>query len=268
MRIQHTIYISLFFMSLHLMANEALRIMPLGDSITAGYTDNPPWAHPFEYGYRAPLYTLLTEANISFKFVGQSAEPMNKKFGDPTHGGTVFPKIDLKKLNQDGHRGYGGCSIPAINKNIAQWMKEDKPGIILLHIGINGINPKSPQQLDALVNTIYQTDKRVKLIVGQITPYSTYKQLMFDYNTFIRQELVPKYQKQGRTILTVDQYKHFLVNPQDPKSIDKKGLSNGINHPTNKLYEKMAQSWFQGINILLKKPRILSSNTRLKTISI
>jgi hypothetical protein len=28
-------------------------------------------------------------------------------------------------------------------------------------------------------------------------------------------------------------------------------LSNGINHPTNSLYDKMAESWFQGIELLL-----------------
>jgi acyl-CoA thioesterase I len=253
MRIQQILIFITFVISLQIMANEPLRIMPLGDSITAGYTDNSRWAHPFEYGYRAPLYTLLSDAKIPFKFVGQSAEPMNKKFGDPTHGATVFPKLDLKALGQDGHRGYGGWSIPKIQKNISLWIKEDKPGIILLLIGINGINPKSPQQLEALVKKIYETDKDIKLIVAQITPYSSYKQLLFDYNTFIRQELVPKYQKQGRTILTVDQYKHSLLDPKDPKSIDKKRLSNRINHPTNEIYEKMAQSWFQGIKILLKK---------------
>ena len=176
---------------------------------------------------------------------------MNKKFGDPTHGGMVFPKTDLKALGQDGHRGYGGWSTPKIQKNISQWMKEDKPDIILLLIGINGINPKSPQQLGNLVKTIYQADEKVALIVAQITPYSTYKQVLFDYNTFIRENLVPKLKKQGRTISTVNLYQHFLLDPNNPKSIDKTRLSNGINHPTNKLYQKMADSWFDGIKYVL-----------------
>ena len=254
MRIQQILIFITFFISVQMMANEKpVRIMSLGDSITAGYTDNSAWKYPFEQGYRAPLYTLLTKASVPFKFVGQSAEPMNKIFGDPTHGGTIFPKLDLKALGQDGHRGYGGWSIPKIQKNIRQWLKEDKPDIILLLIGINGINPKSPQQLESLVKTIYQADENVQVIVAQITPYSTYKQVLFDYNTFIRENLVPKFKKQGRTISTVDLYQHFLLNPKDPKSIDKKRLSNGINHPTNALYEKMAQSWLEGIQAIIKK---------------
>ncbi|MDD7985332.1 hypothetical protein PQO01_10245 [Lentisphaera marina] len=250
---KQTIYVFILLMSLNVMANDkVLRIMPLGDSITAGYTDNSAWKHPFEYGYRAPLYKLLSEAKINFKFVGGSAEPMNKKFGDPTHGGAIFPKFDLKAMGQDGHRGYGGWSIPKIQKNIAQWMVEDKPDIILLLIGVNGINSKSPQQLDSLVKTIYQTDESVQLIVAQITPYSSYKKLLFDYNTFIREKLISKYKEQGRAISTVDLYHHFLVDSKNPQSIDKKRLSNGINHPTNKLYEKMAETWFEGIKSISK----------------
>jgi hypothetical protein len=42
-----------------------------------------------------------------------------------------------------------------------------------------------------------------------------------------------------------------LINPNDPKSIDSTRLSNRINHPTNKLYDKMAKSWFQGIKSLI-----------------
>ena len=157
------IYILLLFMSLNIMAdNKVLRIMPLGDSITAGYTDNSAWNHPFEYGYRAPLYKLLYEAKIDFKFVGGSPEPMNKKFGDPTHGGTVLPKLDLKALGQDGHRGYGGWGIGAINKNVVHWINQDKPDLILLMIGINGISHKS---LSNLIN-LFKISLRVSPVLN------------------------------------------------------------------------------------------------------
>ena len=49
--------------------------MPLGDSITAGYTDNPDWAHPFEFGYRSGLHKRMTAAGQDFVFVGESPEP-------------------------------------------------------------------------------------------------------------------------------------------------------------------------------------------------
>ena len=64
-----------------------LRIMPLGDSITAGYTDNPHWTVDFEFGYRSGLYTRLTKAGYDFTFVGGSPEPWVSKYGNPTRGG-------------------------------------------------------------------------------------------------------------------------------------------------------------------------------------
>ena len=224
-----------------------LRIMPLGDSITAGYTDNPQWQHPFEFGYRSGLYNRLKEAGYNFVFVGESDEPFNKKFGDPTHGGTVIPTLDLKKVNQGGHRGYGGWGIQSIQKNISTWIKIDRPNIILLLIGINGMNDDSTKQLELLVKTIFDTDKDVKLIVAQITPGSQYSKRLFDYNTYIRETLVPTYKNKSFPINTVDQYTIFLTDPKDPKSIDVIRLSNGINHPTNQLYDKMAENWFQTV---------------------
>lgn len=229
-----------------------IRIMPLGDSITAGYTDNPKWEHPFEFGYRSSLYSRMKNAKYDFLFVGESKEPFTMKSGDPSKNGLVFPKLDLRQVNQDNHRGYGGWGITQIQKNVAEWITQDRPNIILLLIGINGINAKSPQQLDSLVKTIYETDNNVKLIVAQITPLSTFNQDLFDYNTYIRQILVPTYTGKGYIISTVDLYKHFLNDQNDPRSIDATSLSNRINHPTNALYDKMADSWFQGIELMLK----------------
>ena len=39
-----------------------LRILCVGDSITAGYTDNPKWDVPFEFGYRQGLFERLQKA--------------------------------------------------------------------------------------------------------------------------------------------------------------------------------------------------------------
>ena len=228
-----------------------IRIMPLGDSITAGYTDNPNWKHPFEFGYRSGLYTRMKKAGYNFVFVGESKEPFSKRFGDPTHGGSVNPTLDIRKVKQDAHRGYGGWNIMSIQKNVTQWVKKDRPDIILLLIGINGINANSPKQLDSLVKTVYEADKDVKIVVAQITPKSKFNQNLFAYNTYIRETLVPAYSGKGHAIITVDLYRHFLINPNDPKSIDATRLSNRINHPTNRLYNKMAESWFQGIKAML-----------------
>ena len=226
--------------------------MPLGDSITAGYTDNPIWDHPFEFGYRSGLHKRMTAAGQDFVFVGESPEPFCGKHGDPTHGGSVLPAYDLRKWNQAGHRGYGGWKIPQIQEHIAGWIAEDRPDLILLLIGINGIGADSPSQLEELVGTIFASDPAVGLIVAQITPLAAYNQDLLSYNRFIRDSLVPSIASKGRRTATVDLYTPYLTDPKDPASIDPAWFSNGKNHPSKAMYDQIAERWFQAINTFLK----------------
>ena len=224
-----------------------VKIMPLGDSITAGYTDNPTWNVPFEFGYRSKLYKLLTDAGYDFQFVGGSLEPFNNAFGDPARGEMVSPKFDLRPIGQNGHRGYGGAGIAATSNNVTSYLTTDSPDVILLMIGINGIGPTSTSQLDTLVNTIVTARPAAQLIVAQITPKIDYSADLFNYNAYIRNVLIPKYLGLGKKVSTVDHYKNFLTNLNDPTSIDRSLFSNGINHPTNPAYDAMAATWYLGI---------------------
>jgi len=198
----------------------------------------------------------MKEAGYHYLFVGNSQEPFTNpdRFGDPTHGGKVSPDMDLRLLNQNGHHGHGGFKIDAIQKHVAGWIKQEQPDIILLLIGINGISAGSTEQLDSLIQTIYAADKDVALIVAQIPPSNKFNQDLIDFNTSIRESLVPKYVGHGFTISTVDQHTPFLTDPKDPRSIDTTRFSNGRNHPTNALYDQMAERWFQGIALLVKSP--------------
>ena len=114
-------------------ARAPIRIECVGDSITAGYTDNPTWHVPFEFGYRSGLCTRLTNAGITFQFVGASPEPWNGVFGVPTN----TPSLDLRTIGQDHHRGYGGWGTSSVLSNIRGWLAADNPDVILLMIGIN-----------------------------------------------------------------------------------------------------------------------------------
>ena len=256
-----------FFCLIAAALSAPLRIMPVGDSITAGYTDNPAaggttgWTVPFEFGYRRQLYQLLENAGYDFVFVGGSLEPFNNLYGDPTHGGTVSPVFDLRPIGQNGHRGYGGIRIPQINTSIVSYLNTDDPDIILLMIGINGMDSGSPAELATLVNDIVATKPDAHLILAQITPMSsnvTYAAKNADlvsYNTYIRETLVPTLQSQGKNISTVDQYTTFLTDPGNPSSeINAALFSNGINHPTNPAYDTMAGIWFSGIQALVPAP--------------
>ena len=71
-------------------------------------------------------------------------------------------------------------------------------------------------------------------------------QAIVDYNTYIRETLVPSFQAQGKRITTVDQYANLLKDGV----IDRSLFSNGINHPGLVAYERMAQTWYEGIRTL------------------
>jgi lysophospholipase L1-like esterase len=224
-----------------------MKIMALGDSITAGYTDNPTWSVAFNFGYRSGLYQCLFDAKTNVQFVGTSAEPFNNLYGDPTLGGTVKPEFDLRLLGQGGHEGYGGWKIPQIESIVASKLAANMPDVITLMIGINGIDSGSPAELNSLVGTILSNAPDVHLIVAQITPKSSYNADLYNYNAYIRNTLVPAYTNAGYNVTTVDMYSMYLTNLNDPTSINTNMFSNGINHPTPEVYDAMAEIWFRGI---------------------
>jgi lysophospholipase L1-like esterase len=231
------------------LADEPVRIMPLGDSITAGYTDNPNWNVPFGFGYRSGLYTRLTGANYPFHYAGAGQEPFNGVFGVPK----TVSAPDLRAMNEDHHRGYGGKDAAFLAANIGDWLSSDAPDVVLLMIGINSIgqggsgNPTAAESsLDALVKSIVYQRPTAHVVVAQITPYATYTNSIVQYNNYIKNTLVPHYAGLGKNVTTVDQYANFGTGTTVNSSL----YSNGINHPNAAGYDKMAQTWFDGIQSL------------------
>lgn len=232
-------------------ARDPLRIMCIGDSITAGYTDNPHWKEPFKFGYRSRLYTLLKDAGYNFTYVGDSPQPWNQESGDPSHGGTYKPEFDLRDLDQDKHYGGHGARIP----DVKRWLSSDKPDLILLLIGINGMGPHSPARVRGLVETMTADQPGAHLIVAQITPYvnteTEKNKWLYDYNVYIRDTLVPEYAAKGHKVSTVDMYSLFLTDINNYESAVAPGKhSNHYNHPGNAEYEQMADRWFAAIEAL------------------
>ena len=228
-----------------------IRIDCIGDSITVGFTDNPTWSVPFEFGYRSGLYTRLTNSGYSFQFVGSSPQPWNGVSGMPTN----TPSPDLRAVNQDHCEGYSGVGTSYVESNIGAWLAADNPDIILLMIGINdGGGVTAENNLNQIVQTVVTTKPKCDLIVAQITPTINYSQSIVDYDDYILDTLVPYYDALGDHVTTVDQYANLLTNG----TIDPTKFSNGINHPTNAVYGQMAQTWFQGIEAVARLPPLPS----------
>ncbi|KAA1262485.1 GDSL-like Lipase/Acylhydrolase [Rubripirellula obstinata] len=245
-------------------SGETLRILPLGDSTTAGYTDNPGWDVPYNHGYRSGLYNRLTSAGVDFTFVGQSPEAATDGTpllfipklvtGDWSFGGTRTPATDLDALGQNNHRGYGGAQSAGTNNLVRGWLQADDPDIVLLMMGTNDRNATN---LDTLIGTIVDEKPNAHIILSEIIPLRTddldLRQSILTFNDAVRNEVFPKYLDLGANVSLVDHYTDFLVNPNDPQSIDN-SLMATFNHPNNDGYERIAQNFFEGIQAVTAIP--------------
>lgn len=120
----------------------AVRIMPLGDSITEGTTDGQQNLPPVgqRVSYRRTLYNrLVAVANgrYNIEFVGSQREGYDAQIGDPDH------------------EGWGGFTSQQIADGVSQWLTAEPPDIILLHIGTNDLSG-NPSALAAPVDSILQ----------------------------------------------------------------------------------------------------------------
>ena len=243
-----------------------LKIMPIGDSITAGYTDNPNWTDGFNYGYRSGLYDRLKATGLDFKFVGGSPELVPTTLGGRPVGavdGSVvpFPSRNLFALGQSGHRGYGGKAVGFLNSNMfgpSGWLATDNPDVILLHIGTNG---RDVNGLNTFLTNTFSQRPDVKVIVAQIIPKSNNTAAAaaewVAYNATIRDTVVPAFQAQGRSISTTNFYDDFLTNPANPASYNTNLFATG-NHPNAAGYDVMAERWFNAVQAVVPEPSGLS----------
>ena len=237
------------------LAENPYRLLVVGDSISVGYTDNPTWSVPYQFGFRSDLYTRLANSGFAVQLVGGSPEPWDGKFGIPAN----TPPLDLRPLNQDRCEAYGGQGTSYILANIASWLALDAPDIILLMANINDIAKGSTaepiaaeQTLSNIVFTITRSAPNARLIVAQITPYSSYTLGIVKYNTYIRNVLVPCFAAQGKFVTSVNQYTNLCA--AGTTNIATSLFSNGINHPSAAAYARMAETWLAGIQALTLPP--------------
>lgn len=205
----------------------ALKIMPLGDSITAGYGVQ-------KAGYREPLQKLLAGRNITADFIGRSTD-LSKDMADPEH------------------EGYSGATVRMITTHADAALQKLKPDIILLLAGANDIRVNGPNDQPSdpnhwattheryvkLLDTIWQRDPDAVVLAGTILPltgkWGDREEAAKQYNAHLA-ELVAREKAAGRKIELVDLRAGF--EPAD--------LADGI-HPNASGYDKIARSWFAAI---------------------
>lgn len=195
---------------------ENVRVMPLGDSITAGVTVNG--------GYRSDLWQLMSTAWRRVDFVGSmSAGP--------------------KQLAERSHEGHPGWEIAQIDRHVDAWLTSYRPDIVLLHIGTNDVLrnddlPQAPYRLGALLDHITRTLPRTQVYVATIIPLGrpALDARARRYNEAIS-DIVEMRAAQGNHVHLVPMH----------EALRRKDLSADGIHPTSGGYSKMAAGWFAAL---------------------
>jgi lysophospholipase L1-like esterase len=193
-------------------SNGGVRVMPLGDSITDGYT--------VPGGYRIGLWQRAAAAGIPVDFVGSLSN-------------------GPAELGDHDHEGHSGWRIDQLDANIVGWLQASNPRTILLHIGTNDIGQNydvgnAPARLSALIDHIRTLAPNAQLFVAQIIPTANAANEIATqtFNAALPGIVAQK----GPLTHLVDM--HSAITTAD--------LADGL-HPNATGYDKMAARWFSAL---------------------
>ncbi|MEM7378076.1 MAG: SGNH/GDSL hydrolase family protein [Pseudomonadota bacterium] len=207
------------------------RIMPFGDSITAGVThftgitgDQPD--EPERVGYRKRLLDRLTAGQFAVDFVGSQ------------HAGTASGIADAD------HQGHPGFQTSLLADNVSRWLDQNPADVMLIHVGTNDLS-RSALPVELLLQEIRNWEllnHTVDVLVATIIDHhadALWADVVEDFNADLRQRLAANWP----AVTVVDQYSALdNVVDMSPLSVDSVGL-----HPNTGGYRKMADTWFDAL---------------------
>lgn len=198
-----------------------VRIMPLGDSITAG-----PGC------WRALLWNQLQTAGYTnIDFVGSVSD-----------GGGCNPGFSYD-FDHEGHGGFSATGI-ADNNQLPPWLSAARPDIVLMHLGTNdmwgGFIPLQNKlaAITKLVSQMRASNPNMKIIVAQIIPMSQSACATCPADVVAFNNAIPSWASSLTTaqspIIVVDLWTGFDAVADNIDGV----------HPNSSGFRKMANRWF------------------------
>jgi GDSL-like Lipase/Acylhydrolase family len=215
-------------------------IMPLGDSITDGFT--------VRGGYRIPFFQRAHQEGKQFTFVGSQVN------GPATVDNVPFPQ---HHEGHSAHTMYDAPNAPIPRKGIADYVPtvipQYNPDIVLLMIGTNDVDgmvdlPNAPSRLGMLIDTIVSLDPHALVVVAQITPtmQDPLNQNIQTFNAGIP-AVVNARAAAGKHVALVDMYSAFVSDPAYKSTY----LADRL-HPNGAGYQVMSDVWNTVVHDLLR----------------
>ncbi|MEV0132201.1 ricin-type beta-trefoil lectin domain protein [Dactylosporangium sp. NPDC050688] len=196
----------------HAESNRGVRVMPLGASITDGFTTPG--------GYRTGLWQRFVRGGYAVDFVGSASN-------------------GPASLGDRDHEGHTGWRIDQIDARVADWLRATNPHAVLLHVGTNDVSQNhglanAPGRLSGLIDKIQLHAPGVEIFVAQLVPSSNSanETRIRAFNAALPGVVAGK----GPRVHLVDM--HSVVSVSD--------LADGT-HPTAAGYDKMAAAWYSAL---------------------
>ncbi len=199
----------------------AVRVMPLGDSITKGSGTSP------FTGYRKPLYYTLEAEDYFVDFVGA--------FSD---GGEVVPLFDSQ------HQGISGIRDDDIASTVFASLTANPAAVVLLHIGTNDLrqNPidDGMEDIALILDEIDRFDPAIIVVLAQIVNRNVYDPNTTQFNQDMAAMAAARIQAGDQIV---------LVN-MEPALNYSTDMADYL-HPNSLGYDKMAAVWYAALEGIL-----------------
>ena len=130
--------------------SQHLRVMPLGDSITAGVGSSTGDGYRWDLArYIVEVQQIYTATWVGSQASGQQSNPH--------------------------HEGHSGWTIADLSTGIDSWIATYQPDVVLLHAGVNDARQGADAQtmanrMQALLGRILADSPTVRVIVGDVIP--------------------------------------------------------------------------------------------------
>lgn len=213
---------------IHANHPQALRILPLGDSITQ--------ANHEHMGYRFWLWKMLAEEGLATNFVGTQ---------DSNYQGNPDYPSDFD-LNHEGHWGWRSDEVLAM---LPEWLQHYDADIALIHLGTNDcLQSQAPQEtlgeLSQIITLVREDNPNTKLVLSPLGPTTWQGSACLEE---VNQGLLSLQQQLSTANSPI------ILTTTDQTLDPSKHLYDGL-HPNAQGEQHMATAWLSAIKSLLNTP--------------